>query len=84
MYDFSTRPFAMPHPLVTIGGLLFIVGLLVYGFMTRFSHPLPIIVVVTLFVLCFSVISNRSARRMRDRETAALQRKKSEPVLRLN
>jgi hypothetical protein len=84
MYDFSTRRFAMPHPLVTMGGLVFMSGLFVYSFMSGFSHPLPMIGIVAWFVMCFTGISNRSAKKMRDREAAALQQKKSEPVLRLD
>ncbi|HLY97266.1 MAG TPA: hypothetical protein VKO66_08595, partial [Sideroxyarcus sp.] len=66
----ATRKFARfdtPHPAVTIGGVLVLLLLALMRFRWGLLSGDMFLVIVIVFMMSFSILSRRSARRMRER-----------------
>lgn len=75
------RTFSMPHPLVSIAGILFISALLYLAFKTSYHLPVPILVAL---VIVFGAVGRWSAHKQQERRRQKLEELKRQPVLHLN
>ncbi len=78
------RFFRMPHPYVTLTGLLACVAVALVGFRTDWQPSWFYAVFFVAFLCVFPMVSRRSARRERERRAQMLERKRHEKVLHLD
>ncbi len=73
-----------PHPLLTIGGLLVVLALVVISLKTTLLPRSSAIIIAICFVILFRWLSRRSAQATRVRREEELERLRRTPVLGLD
>lgn len=73
-----------PHPLLTIGGLLVVLALVVISLKTTLLPRSYTIMIAICFVIFFRWLSRRSAKAARVRREAEIERLRRTPVLGLD
>ncbi len=76
--------FDTPHPLVMLGGIAVLALLALMRFKWGLISGDTFIIMVVVYMMAFTTLSRRSARRMRARRLRTLEEMRGKPVLHLN
>ncbi len=76
--------FDAPHPAVTIGGIAVLAILALMRFRWGLLSGDAFLIMVVVYMMAFTTLSRRSARRMRERRRRKLDEMRGKPVLHLN